>query len=66
MTQTELLKQHFDSGRSLTVLTAIQKYGIYALSQRVGQLIRQGYPIHKDWLDLPNGKTVRSYSKARV
>ena len=47
----------------LTVLTALDKYRCYALSQRCGELERKyGWPIKKEWLKLPSGKTVRVYS----
>lgn len=50
-------------GQKLTVLTAIDKYGVYALSQRCGELERTyHWPIKKDWLHLPSKKIVRSYS----
>ena len=50
-------------GEKLTVLTALDKYGIYALSQRCGELSRTyGWPLKKEWLHLPSGKVVRSYS----
>ena len=50
-------------GEKLTVLTALQKYGVYALSQRAGELERTyNWPIKREWLDLPSGKRVRVYS----
>jgi hypothetical protein len=39
----------------LTVYTAILWYGIYALSQRVGELKRMGFPIQDVWIVLANG-----------
>ena len=39
MNQSQLLRNHFDKGQSLTVLTAMQKFGIYALSQRAFHLL---------------------------
>ena len=65
MSQLEMLKKHFDSGRSLTVLTAIEKYGVYALSQRCGDLRREGYPLEGAMIKLPSGKQVMSYRKAK-
>ena len=47
----------------LTVLTALDKYRCYALSQRCGELEREfGWPVKREWLDLPSGKRVRVYS----
>jgi len=61
--QLDQLRKHFDSGESLTVGAALTKFGIYALSQRCGDLAAQGYPLDKDWLALPSGKRVRQYKK---
>ena len=71
MNQLDMLRKHFDSGRSLTVLTALDKYGIYALSQRCGELERgnkrlgrEPYPLERNWVSLPSGKKVLSYRRA--
>jgi hypothetical protein len=39
----------------------MKQYGVYALSQRVGEIIKSGVDVKKDWLDLPNKKRVRVY-----
>ena len=50
-------------GEKLTVLTALDKYGVYALSQRCGELEKTyGWPVKKEWLHLPSKKVVRMYS----
>jgi helix-turn-helix protein len=66
MTQIETLKAAFDRGESLTVAEALTRFGIYALSQRVGQLDRSGYPVEHEMVTLPSGKRVARYSKFRV
>jgi hypothetical protein len=43
-TQAHMLLMAFYRGERLSVLTAIQKYGVYALSQRCGELKRLGWP----------------------
>ena len=63
MTQLDTLRAAFDRGEALTVLTAIHKYGVYALSQRCGELYRAGYPLHTDSIKLPSGKWVARYRK---
>ena len=65
MSQTEQLEKWFNQNRSLTVLEAIEKLGIYALSQRCGELRRQGYPVEGTMVTLPNGKRVMRYRKAK-
>ena len=61
MTQHELLIKHFSEGKSLTTGQALTQYGIYALSQRVGDLKKRGYPIESEMRELPNGKKVARY-----
>lgn len=45
----------------MTVLTAIKELGIYALSQRCGELARLGWPIKKRMIELKSGKHVMEY-----
>lgn len=66
MSQVDLLKAHFDKGGTLTVAEALTLLGIYALSQRVGELERHGYPVDHQMVTLPSGKRVCQYSKLRV
>lgn len=51
-------------GERLTVAVALSRYGIYALSQRCGELKRQGWPIRSETISLPSGKRVAEYSMA--
>lgn len=61
--QHVLLLNHWScNGGTLTVWSAINKHGIYALSQRANELIRVGFPIRKEWVHLDNGKKVMGYS----
>lgn len=66
MTQLESLKAAFNRGESLTVAEALTRFGIYALSQRCGELQRMGYPIVSERVSLPNGKSVCRYSLMSV
>jgi len=50
------------NGEKLTVSAALEKYGCYALSQRMGELSRNGWPIKKQDKKLLNGKRVKEYS----
>lgn len=60
-TQLHTLLLAFMRGEKLTVLTAIDRYRCYALSQRCGELKRSGWPIKSDMLKLPSGKRVARY-----
>ena len=61
MTQRQEILAYLESGDVLTPLIALEKFGCMALSQRCGELIRQGHPIERVWTKLKNGKTVKSY-----
>jgi hypothetical protein len=56
----ELLKA-FKRGERLTVAVALERYGIYALSQRCGELRRQGWPVVSEMVALESGKRVAQY-----
>lgn len=47
--------------RWLTPLTALEACGCLSLSQRVGELKREGVNVMDMWVKLPNGKTVKAY-----
>mgnify|MGYP003394677840 CR=1 FL=1 len=65
MTQLETLADAFDRGEALTVATALGKYGIYALSQRCGELAKW-YPVESRSVKLPSGKNVSEYFKGGI
>ena len=65
-TQCDRLLQAFQRGESLTVAEALGQYGIYALSQRVGELKRRGWPIRSEPYKTPGGATVAVYYLART
>lgn len=45
----------------LTPLEAVERVGIMSLSQRCGDLSREGWKVAKRWVDLPSGSRVMSY-----
>lgn len=56
-----LLKQGWQSP-----ITALNLANCFSLSQRVGELEKEGHVIQRDWLDLPSGKRVRIYRIAET
>lgn len=66
MTQAELLAEAFDRGEKLTVALALDRYGVYALSQRCGELFRAGYPVESRTVSLPSGKHVSEYFRGGI
>lgn len=45
----------------VTPVTALEKVACFSLSQRCGDLRRDGVTVLDKWVDLPNGKRVKSY-----
>lgn len=65
LTQNELILKHLQAGNSLTVFQAMfEPFRCMALSQRCGELKRQGWPIQSEMIKLPNGKRVAEYKLA--
>ena len=61
MTQAESILQALKSGEKLTPLIALEKFGCLSLSQRCGELRRQGWNVVSEMITLPNGKRVAQY-----
>jgi hypothetical protein len=59
--QSHILLTALFDGEKLTVSYALEKYGVYALSQRMGELIRFGWPVKKVWKTVRSGKRVMEY-----
>lgn len=59
--QCETILAALRSGERLTVAEALTRYGCYALSQRIGELKRQGWNIESQMKKLPSGKRVAEY-----
>ena len=62
MTQSFQILQHLLSGGSLTPLDSLNLFGVLALSQRIGELKRQGFPIKTEIVEVPSHKRVARYS----
>lgn len=64
-TQHNTLLRAFQRGESLTVGVALEKYRVYALSQRVGELKRMGWPIESEMVETSGGARICRYWMAR-
>jgi hypothetical protein len=62
MNQCEQLLEAMKRGEQLTVAEAMSRYGVFALSQRCGELIRQGHPVNVEMIKVQSGKRVAQYS----
>ena len=60
MTQHEALLSALRRGERLTVKIALDRYGVYALSQRIGEL-KKGHPIQSRMITTLTGKRVAEY-----
>lgn len=61
LTQNQQILDYLKSGKKITPLTALKKFGCFRLSARIWDLRSQGYPISKKSLTTPQGKTVAEY-----
>lgn len=61
MTQNETLLAALRRGESLTVAEALSRYGVYALSQRVGELKATHPEIETEMVRTASGKRVARY-----
>ena len=62
MNQREILIQAMrDRGERLTTLDALQRYNIMAVSQRMTEMQRDGYPVVSEMVKVPSGKRVARY-----
>ena len=61
MSQNQLILEHLLSGKSLTPLDALNKFGCFRLSGRVWDLKRQGFNIKTENV-IKNGKHFAEYS----
>ena len=59
--QSEVILEHLSAGGTLTVAEALSRFGCYALSQRIGELKRDGVPVESEMVRLANGKRVARY-----
>ena len=48
-------------GEHLTVARALDHYNTYALSQRIGELRKLGWPISDTWRTTANGARIKEY-----
>lgn len=60
-TQCFSLLLAMQAGERLTVASALRFYSVYALSQRVGELKRMGWPIQSRTVTTAGGARVSEY-----
>jgi hypothetical protein len=60
-TQRWLVQTHLESGRTLTALEALDKYGINRLAARINELRNAGVPVQSRMVTVASGKRVAEY-----
>lgn len=68
MSQRTRLREHLESGKSITRLSALTELGIFELASRVGELEKDGFEIQRErikvWNRWNESVTVTKYTKA--
>lgn len=59
--QSERIKQHLQSGATLTSLEALHLFGCARLASRISDLRKSGCDIAREMVTLPNGKRIARY-----
>lgn len=59
--QRQEIKEHLESGRSITPIEALNLYGCFRLSGRIYELREQGMNISKVMAEASNGKKFAKY-----
>lgn len=60
-TQHYEILMYLEKGGRLTVAKALTELGVYALSQRCGELRKQGWPIQSRTIETNGGARVSEY-----
>lgn len=61
-TQLGVILRALQRGERLTVAVAMSEYGVYALSQRCGELRKMGWPVQSKPVSTNSGKRIAEYS----
>ena len=64
-TQREEIASYLRSGKSLTSLEALQKFGCFRLPARILELKQRGWDIQKYMTPVGSGKRVAAYFEIR-
>jgi hypothetical protein len=59
--QNKLIAEHLKSGRPITPLEALNRYGCFRLGARILELRKEGIPIETEMIGLSNGKRIAQY-----
>ena len=60
--QTDRILDYMLSGKSITPLEALEKFGSFRLGARIADIRAKGYLVYSEFITLPNGKRVKRYN----
>ena len=61
-TQAAQILAHLKTGRSITPIDALNKYGCFRLGARIYDLKQDGHNIYREMIETDSGKRVASYT----
>jgi hypothetical protein len=61
-TQTAQILAHLKTGRSITPIDALNRYGCFRLGARIYDLKQDGHNIYREMVETDSGKRVASYT----
>lgn len=62
MSQNTRILKHLQSGKSLTAMEALNRFGSLRLASRIYELCKLGYPIEAKLTQMHSGKIVSVYT----
>lgn len=62
MTQNERILNHLKTGKGITSIQAVSRWGVTRLSARIFEIREMGHRINRVWKTLKSGKNVVEYS----
>ena len=62
-TQCDMIREHLESGHTITALDALDLYGCFRLAARIGELENDGMQIASRYVQTPRGATIKEYCK---
>lgn len=60
-TQAEEILKYLQSGKSITPLESLERFGCFRLGARIYDLRKEGHEIEREMVTTPQGKHVASY-----
>ena len=66
LSQNKLIKAHFEAGKRLTALSALNEFGCFRLSGRLSALKDDVFHVDSIWITLDNGKRIKEHFMGNI